>query len=180
MPTARDFLAASLGLLAGFAGAPAARAEAPAVAVYTEPAVLPGDAVHAGADQFALFLQVASLRQRHVPAGLVYVGDRYAVLRGRAEAALTQAALMGLPVVRIRRARTAPAGASGLFVEAGALPAPAARALLLECLSRFGAPAAAADPAHPTAAELAAVRARVARYQARFDAAARAGALVLQ
>lgn len=87
-------------------------------------------------------------------------------------AALERAALQGIPVVKVFR------GATGGFVfpwpgnlqvEGSNLSASKARVLLMACLLRFGAPPPAQDPARPTAAELAAIQARLAQYQGIFD-----------
>ena len=49
------------------------------------------------------------------------------------------------------------------------LTATKARLLLMACLLRFGALPPAADPDHPTPAEVEAVQAALARFQAVFD-----------
>jgi hypothetical protein len=54
-------------------------------------------------------------------------------------------------------------------IAGGNLTATKARLLLMACLLRFGSLPAAADPANPTAAELAASREALAAYQAVFD-----------
>jgi hypothetical protein len=85
---------------------------------------------------------------------------------------LDQAALSGFVVVKVSRGT--PGSFMGtveenLFVEGSNLNASKARVLLLACLLRFGCPPPAADPAHPTEAEKAAVRARLATIQQVFD-----------
>jgi hypothetical protein len=76
----------------------------------------------------------------------------------------------GMPVVRVGR------GNNDGFVPprdrllgGRNLTATKARLLLLACLMRFGALPAAADPDHPTQAEISAIRDKLAAYQAVFD-----------
>ncbi len=84
--------------------------------------------------------------------------------------ALRQAVCSGMPVVRVGRGNsegfTPPAD---LFIGGLNLTATKARILLMACLLRFGSVPAAASPAEPTAAELDAIRRRVAEYQGVFD-----------
>ena len=77
----------------------------------------------------------------------------------------------GLPVVRVGRGNT-----EGFvpkhdpdFIGGSNLTATKARLLLMACLMKFGSLPPAADPAHPTAAELTTIREKVAVYQAVFD-----------
>jgi L-asparaginase len=56
-----------------------------------------------------------------------------------------------------------------LFLGGGNLTATKARLLLMACLLRFGALPPAEDPDAPTAAELTAIRAALAEYQAVLD-----------
>jgi hypothetical protein len=56
-----------------------------------------------------------------------------------------------------------------LAIAGNNLTATKARLLLMACLLRFGSLPPAADPAKPTPAELKAVQARLAEYQAVFD-----------
>jgi L-asparaginase len=77
----------------------------------------------------------------------------------------------GLPVVRVGRGNTA--GFVPLhdpsFIGGSNLTATKARLLLMACLMRFGSLPPAAEPDHPTPEETAAVRKKVAAYQAVFD-----------
>lgn len=87
-------------------------------------------------------------------------------------AALEQVALRGLPVVKVFRGATGAfvyPSPGNLLIEGSNLNSSKARVLLMACLLRFGSLPPAADPAHPTAVELAATRARIAQYQAVFD-----------
>jgi L-asparaginase len=74
----------------------------------------------------------------------------------------------GLPVVRVGRGNTE--GFVPLhdpdFIGGSNLTATKARLLLMACLMKFGSLPAAADPDHPTPAETAAIREKVAAYQA--------------
>src|SRR6266851_2391307 len=77
----------------------------------------------------------------------------------------------GLPVVRVGRGNTegfVPLHAPS-FIGGSHLTATKARLLLMACLMKFGSMPPAADPDHPTAAETAAVRKKVAEYQGVFD-----------
>jgi len=77
----------------------------------------------------------------------------------------------GLPVVRVGRGNTE--GFVALhdpsFIGGSNLTATKARLLLMACLMKFGSLPPAADPDHPTSAEAAAVREKVAAYQRVFN-----------
>jgi hypothetical protein len=77
----------------------------------------------------------------------------------------------GFPVVRVGRGNTE--GFVPLhdpyFIGGSNLTATKARLLLMACLMKFGALPPAANPDHPTSAESAAVREKVAAYQTVFD-----------
>ena len=76
----------------------------------------------------------------------------------------------GMPVARVGRGNndgfTAP---RDRLIGGRNLTATKARLLLMACLMKFGSLPPAADPDHPTEAELAAIRSKVAAYQAVFD-----------
>jgi len=85
--------------------------------------------------------------------------------------AMLRAVYSGLPVVRVGRGNT-----EGFvpvhdpdFIGGSNLTATKARILLMACLMKFGCLPPAADPDHPTSAETAATREKVAMYQAIFD-----------
>jgi hypothetical protein len=87
-------------------------------------------------------------------------------------AALWRASLSGMPVVRVGRGNNegfTQGRPRELCLGGGNLTATKARLLLMACLMRFGSPPPAADPDHPTDAELTAIRAKLADYQAVFD-----------
>jgi L-asparaginase len=83
---------------------------------------------------------------------------------------MVRAAFSGIPVAKV--GRNAPQGFSDPheFQIAGSnLTATKARLLLMACLLKFGSYPPAKDPANPTAAEIEAVKAAVAKYQEIFD-----------
>jgi L-asparaginase len=85
---------------------------------------------------------------------------------------IDQAALSGFVVVKVSRGTPGTflgAAQENLFVTGSDLNANKARVLLMTCLLRFGCPPPAADPAHPTEAEKAAVRSHLAKIQEVFD-----------
>src|SRR5215470_1569249 len=85
--------------------------------------------------------------------------------------AMLRAVYSGLPVVRVGRGNT-----EGFvpvhdpdFIGGSNLTATKARILLMACLMKFGCLPPAADPDHPTSAETAVTRQKVALYQTVFD-----------
>ena len=87
-------------------------------------------------------------------------------------AALTRAALTGIPVARVGRGHHegfTPGNSDDLFIEGSNLTATKARLLLMACLMRFGSLPLPEDRNDPTAAELDAIRAKVTSYQVVFD-----------
>lgn len=86
--------------------------------------------------------------------------------------AVEEAAMSGVVIVKASRGN--PGTFMGrvdenLTIEGSNLNATKARVLLMACLLRYGCPPPAADPAHPTEAEKAAVRAHLAKIQEVFD-----------
>src|SRR6516225_5790396 len=76
----------------------------------------------------------------------------------------------GMPVARVGRGNNAGFTAPrDRFIGGRNLTATKARLLLMACLMKFGSLPPAADPDHPTEAELAAIRSKVAAYQAVFE-----------
>jgi len=88
------------------------------------------------------------------------------------DTALLEAVFSGMPVVRVGRGNAegmiAPTR-DGLTIGGSNLTATKARILLMACLMKLGNLPPAADAKDPTAAEIAAVKAKVAEYQAIFD-----------
>jgi L-asparaginase len=76
----------------------------------------------------------------------------------------------GMPVARVGRGNNAGFTAPrDRFIGGRNLTATKARLLLMACLMKFGSLPPAVDPDHPTEAELAAIRSKVATYQAVFE-----------
>ena len=170
-PSRRLTAAATLLLLALATAATSVRADQPGTTILYDAPWSPGDVSRDGASEFAVLLNVAQLRQHYRRAGIVAVGNADGLLQPATQDALTRAALMGVAVVRIVGATKPRAVPDNLFIEAAAQPALVVEKLLADCLVRFGAPPAAANPARPTPAEKAALRRVLSRYQLAFDAA---------
>ncbi len=88
------------------------------------------------------------------------------------DAALRQAAFSGMPVVQVGRGNAEGISAAprhGLLIGGSNLTANKARILLMACLMKLGSLPPATDPRSPTPDEVAALKARVAEYQAIFD-----------
>jgi hypothetical protein len=143
----------------------------PAVGEFHDVAWAPGDSSKNGAAEMSILMSVARLRQDHSLAGLVCVGNRDGAFHAATEDTLVRVALMGVPVVKLAQSDPMPVNPTDVFIEAGTLAPVVAKRLLSECLARFGAPPAAADPDHPTARELTATRRKLALYQSVFDTA---------
>ena len=87
-------------------------------------------------------------------------------------AALSRAALRGMPVARVGRGHHEGFTRSNprdLFIEGSNLTATKARLLLMACLMKFGSLPVPSDPDHPVERELDAIRTTLASYQAVFD-----------
>jgi len=110
---------------------------------------------------------------RHAPlAGFVVEGlSPYGTPTSRARhQVMLRAVCSGMPVARVGRGNNEGfTQAVDLFIGGGNLTSTKARLLLMACLMRFGSLPPAADPERPTAAELDAIRAKLAAYQAVFD-----------
>jgi hypothetical protein len=163
--------AATLFLLALSTAATSVHADQPGTTIIYDAPWSPGDASRDGAAEFAVLLTVAQLRQHHGRAGIVAVGNVNGLLQPATHEALTRAACMGVAIVRIVGAKQPLVVPYDFFIEAPAQPALVVEKILADCLVRFGAPPAAANPAYPTAAESAAIRRVLSRYQLAFDAA---------
>jgi hypothetical protein len=84
---------------------------------------------------------------------------------------MLRAVYSGLPIVRVGRGNTegfVPLH-DPIFIGGSNLTATKARLLLMACLMKFGSLPPAADPDHPTSAEVAATGEKVALFQAVFD-----------
>lgn len=143
---------------------------------HVEIVALPGWFSHAGGSDCAVAAQlrdgVARIRHEAPLGGLVTEGVTGGHFEEPEADALDLAALHGLPIVKVGRDAPeafVPAAGHRLWIGGGNLTASKARVLLMACLLRFGTLPAAADPAKPTPAERAAIRARLVDYQAVFD-----------
>jgi L-asparaginase len=103
-----------------------------------------------------------------VVEGLTPYGTNVSVARHRV---MLRAVYSGLPVVRSGRGNTEGfvAVRDPSFIGGSNLTATKARLLLMAALMKLGALPPAADPDHPTPAEIAATREKVKHYQAIFD-----------
>jgi hypothetical protein len=106
-------------------------------------------------------------------AGFVAEGSApFGSLTPPIEAALLRAVCSGMPVVRVGRGNAegmVPRNPPYLYVAGSNLTANKARLLLMASLLKLGALPPAADPANPTPAELAAIKAKLDEYQEVFD-----------
>ena len=106
-------------------------------------------------------------------SGFVVEGNApYASMNEPTQAALTRAALSGMPVVRVGRGNhggITPVVSDDVFIEGNNLTATKARLLLMACLMKFGSLPAAVDPDNPATSELDAIRAKIAQYQEVFN-----------
>lgn len=83
---------------------------------------------------------------------------------------MVRAAYSGLPVVRAGRGNTEGyVPVREPFIGGSNLTSTKARLLLMACLMKFGSLPPAADPAHPTELEAAALRSKLVQYQAVFN-----------
>lgn len=110
----------------------------------------------------------------HSPlAGFVVEGGSpYGSAGQTADAALRRATFLGMPVVRTSRGNAEGFVAAERVkhgIAGGNLTASKARLLLMACLLRFGSLPVAADPDHPTDAEIAATKAALEPFQAVFN-----------
>ncbi len=116
--------------------------------------------------------RIAENLAHHGLAGFVGEGAApYGSMSQWLDGALEKAVFSGMPVVKVGRGdqqgfavRRQP-----LFLAGSNLPATKARLLLMAALLKLGALPAAADASHPTEAEVAATKAKLAEYQDIFD-----------
>jgi L-asparaginase len=145
----------------------------PKVTIVKHARYLPEDASGDAAAEVDILARIDKNLREAPLAGFVAEGSApFASMSNAVEAALKRATLSGMPVVKVGRGNAEgvvdPARAS-LAIAGSNLTATKARLLLMACLMRFGSLPPAADPEHPTRAELEAVQARLAAYQAVFD-----------
>lgn len=147
------------------------RALQPNIVVLRSDVWSPTDPVRDGAREFKVLLTVAKLIRQSPLAGVIGITSHSGLLLPESAQALTRSVLMGVPVVTVSGAGQASTGPNNLFVDAGKLNEVQARAVLSQCMLRYGAFQPSANPANPTPAELATLRQQVKQYQASFDAA---------
>jgi L-asparaginase len=125
-----------------------------------------------GGDEPGIAALISDNLRRYPLAGFVAEGmSPYGAMTPAADRALGVAVFSGMPVVRVGRGNTGgdtprmdPIGVAG-----SNLTATKARLLLMACLLKLGALPPAADPEHPTDAEISATKERIAAYQHVFD-----------
>src|SRR5712691_1035688 len=145
----------------------------PKVTIVKHARYLPEDASGDAEAEVDILVRIAKNLREAPLAGFVAEGSApFASMSNAVEAALKRATLSGMPVVKVGRGNAEgvvdPARVP-LAIAGSNLTATKARLLLMACLLRFGSLPRAADPTHPTLAELAAVQAKLAEYQAVFD-----------
>jgi L-asparaginase len=160
------------GLGFAFCVASALRAAPAGVAVVRAAPWSPGDVARDGAGEFEVLMCAARLQQEHRAAGIVGVGDRHGLFTFGAERALRVIALRGVPVVKLASGGDVASDPDQLFLDANGLSEAEASAVLARCLERHGRPPMAVDPEHPTANELAAIRAHLQPFREAFVLAA--------
>lgn len=143
----------------------------PGIAVLHGDTWSPTDPVREGAREFKVFLTVAKLIRESPLSAVIGITSRNGLLLPESAHALNRSVLMGVPVVTVSIAGQVQPDATNLFVEAGRLNETDARAVLAQCMLRYGNFQPSADPANPTPAELASLQRQVMQYQASFDAA---------
>jgi len=145
----------------------------PKVTIVKHARYLPEDTSGDPETEVDILARIAKNLREAPLAGFVAEGSApFASMSNAVEAALKRATLSGMPVVKVGRGNAEgpvdPARAQ-LAIAGSNLTATKARLLLMACLLRFGSLPPAADPTHPTPAELEAVQAKLAEYQAVFD-----------
>jgi hypothetical protein len=144
---------------------------APAVATLRSAEWSPGDTTREGASAFEVLICAAKLQQTKAPAGIVGTGNRHGLFLTGAERALHDLSLRGVSIAKLPRGGDLAADPEGIFLDASGLTEAQATAVLTHCLELHGAPPAVADAAHPTAAELSAIRAHLRPFREAFDVA---------
>lgn len=143
----------------------------PGIAVLRGDTYSPADPAREGAREFKVFLTVAKLIRQSPLSAVIGITSRNGLLLPESAQALNRSVLMGVPVITVSTTGQVSPDATNLFVEAGRLSEADARAVLTQCMLRYGNFQPSADPANPTAAELATLQRQVMQYQASFDAA---------
>jgi L-asparaginase len=116
--------------------------------------------------------RIAENLAEHPLSGFVGEGAApYGTMSPWLDKALLKAVCSGMPVVKVGRGNQDGFAAprNPLFIAGSNLSATKARLLLMAALLKLGALPAAADPANPTEAETAAIKAKLAEYQEIFN-----------
>jgi hypothetical protein len=132
-----------------------------------------GDSTREGAAELAVAIRVAQLQRTHPAVGLICIGDRHGTLEPGGERALRRAAISGVLIVRLSSGDDISATPDRLFLEGRGLSPATAAELLTALIARHGPPPVAANPDHPLATELAAIRAHLTAFQIGLAAGAR-------
>jgi L-asparaginase len=145
----------------------------PKVTIVKHARYLPEDASGDPAAEVDILARIEQNLRLAPLAGFVAEGSApFASMSTAVDAALRRATLSGMPVVKVSRGNAegpVDPARTPLAIAGSNLTATKARLLLMACLLRFGSLSPAADPTHPTPAELQAVQARLAEYQAVFN-----------
>jgi hypothetical protein len=145
----------------------------PFVSIHKHARYLAEDNSESPEREVELLARITENLERHPLAGFVVEGGApYASAAPSADAALRRAALSGMVVVRTSRGHAEGYVSSDrvrLGIAGSNLTSVKARVLLMASMLRFGAPPPAADPDHPTDAEVNAVEEALRPYQAVFD-----------
>jgi hypothetical protein len=145
----------------------------PKVTILKHARYLPEDSSGDAAAEVDILARIEKNLRDAPLAGFVAEGSApFGSLSNATDAALKRAMLRGMPVVKVGRGNAeGPVHPSRvpLGIAGSNLTATKARLLLMACLLRFGSLPPAADPAHPSAAELEAIQAKLAAYQTVFD-----------
>ncbi|HWO43579.1 MAG TPA: asparaginase domain-containing protein [Candidatus Eisenbacteria bacterium] len=145
----------------------------PKVTIVKHARYLPNDTTGNGDDEVDILARVEKNLREAPLAGFVAEGSApFGAMSHSVDAALRRATFSGMPVVKVGRGNAAgfvDPTRDPLAVAGSNLTATKARLLLMACLMKFGCLPPALDPARPTAAEIEATKAKLARYQAVFD-----------
>jgi L-asparaginase len=125
------------------------------------------------ANELGIKANVEQLLTQYPLAGIVGEGTApYSNMSASQDRALDQAVLNGLPVVKTARGDASglvKVNADNLFIEGNNLTTTKARLLLTAAILKLGLLPHAADPTKPTAAELSAIKEKIAAYQTIFQ-----------
>jgi L-asparaginase len=145
----------------------------PKVTIAKHARYLPEDASGDPEAEVDILARIAKNLREAPLAGFVAEGSApFASMSNAVEAVLRRATLSGMPVVKVGRGNAegmVDLARATLAIAGSNLTATKARLLLMACLLRFGSLPPALDSTCPTPAELEAVQAKLAEYQAVFD-----------